>query len=166
MKRGTCIHFNGLGFVGAAYKEKCCAAGVNYFETFDGRLDGIMLRMPCVAFRELPADRRGTHIHPGKPTVRVEIDRKGNNVKPCPHRKEPTDEQIEQSRRDQDAAWQKITAALHVAAAWRVKGKPANHREEVIECPVCKGRLHLQQSAHNGHCSGKCETAGCVSWIE
>ncbi len=48
--------------------------------------------------------------------------------------------------------------------AWREKlpyGK-----QEVIECPVCKGRLHLSQSAYNGHVHGCCETNGCVSWMQ
>lgn len=60
----------------------------------------------------------------------------------------------------------KAVAALNVASAWRVTPKPANDRHEVIECPVCKGRLHLSQSAYNGHVHGKCETEGCVSWME
>lgn len=46
---------------------------------------------------------------------------------------------------------------------WRKKpwGKAA-----VIDCPACKGRLHLSQAAYNGHVHGRCETAGCVNWME
>ena len=61
MNLGTCIHFNGLSMVGDGYKPGCCEAGVHYYETFDGKRAGIMLRMPCVEFRELPAHGRGTH---------------------------------------------------------------------------------------------------------
>ncbi len=61
---------------------------------------------------------------------------------------------------------QNILAAIKVAGAWKVKPKPANDRHEVVECPICKGRLHLSQSAYNGHCHGKCETDNCVSWME
>ena len=39
-------------------------------------------------------------------------------------------------------------------------------KEEVIECPVCKGRLHLSQAAYNGHVWGKCETKDCVAWMQ
>ncbi len=49
---------------------------------------------------------------------------------------------------------------------WRVKPKPAADRRGVVECPCCKSRLHLSQSSYNGHVHGKCETEGCVSWME
>lgn len=53
-----------------------------------------------------------------------------------------------------------------VVSKWRVKPKPAISRAEVIECPACKGRLHLSQSSYNGHVHGRCETESCVSWME
>ena len=48
--------------------------------------------------------------------------------------------------------------------AWRNR-EPIG-KAEVIECPVCKGRLHLSQSGYNGHVRGKCETKDCLNWIE
>lgn len=51
-----------------------------------------------------------------------------------------------------------------VVSAWR-KRLPIG-KSEVIECPACKGRLHLSQSSYNGHVRGKCETTDCVNWIE
>lgn len=51
-----------------------------------------------------------------------------------------------------------------VVNAWR--DKPPRGKAEVIECPACKGRLHLSQSAYNGHVHAKCETPGCVAWME
>lgn len=36
----------------------------------------------------------------------------------------------------------------------------------VVECPSCNGRLHLSHAKCNGHIWGKCETEGCLSWIE
>lgn len=56
--------------------------------------------------------------------------------------------------------------ALRVADEWKVKPKPVQDRHEIVECPICKGRLHLSQSSFNGHCHGHCETDGCVSWME
>lgn len=165
MNNGTCIHFKGVS-VGRDYKTQCCGAGVNYFETFDGRRAGLMLRMPCVAFYEKPAHGRGTAIKPGEPTIRKEVDRKGELAIPCGLREEPTQEQVDEYRRETEDHWEKTLAALKVANEWKVKPKPAEDRTEVIECPVCGGKLHLYQSARNGHCHGKCETARCVEWME
>lgn len=36
----------------------------------------------------------------------------------------------------------------------------------VETCPVCNGRLHLSHASINGHVHGKCETEGCVAWME
>ena len=58
----------------------------------------------------------------------------------------------------------RMTIVMPVVSEWRKKlpfGK-----QEVIECPVCKGRLHLSQSSYNGHVHGKCETQNCVAWME
>jgi len=35
-----------------------------------------------------------------------------------------------------------------------------------VECPVCKGKLHLSHAAINGHVWGRCETTDCVRWME
>lgn len=59
----------------------------------------------------------------------------------------------------------RICAVLEGIAPWRKKHKGKSHAE-VVECPACKGRLHLRIAAANGHVWGKCETDGCVSWIE
>ena len=63
-----------------------------------------------------------------------------------------------------DAVMKRMTVVGPVVAAWRKK--PPKGKQEVIECPVCKGRLHLSQVAYNGHVHGHCETKGCVSWME
>lgn len=165
MNHGTCIHFSGIDME-PRYKETCCKAGINYFETFDGRRAGMLLRMPCVEFREMPARGRGTIIRLGEPTIRKAIDRKGEAVTPCPLRQEPTDEQVTAYRRDQDEWLLKTSAALRAAAEWRVDPKPDHDRAEIVECPACMGKLHLFQSSRNGHTSGKCETDDCISWME
>ena len=59
-----------------------------------------------------------------------------------------------------------ILEGLRIASEWRVKPKPKSDRREVVECPICKGKLLLSQSAYNGHVWGKCETAGCLTWME
>jgi len=65
-----------------------------------------------------------------------------------------------------EASMRRMTVVMPVVSAWRVKPKPKQDRRDVIECPACKGRLHLSQSSYNGHVHGKCETKGCVSWME
>ncbi len=166
MTPGTCIHYTGLQFVGGAYRSGCCRAGVNYYEKFNGKRDGIMLRMPCIQFRTLPTHGNGTYIRPGEETIRKEIDRRGETMIPCALYQEPTPEQVEEDRRETEKMFRNTMTAVEVSCTWRASPKPESDRREVIECPVCHGRLHLFQSAQNGHVHGNCETEGCVSWME
>lgn len=58
----------------------------------------------------------------------------------------------------------RMTVVMPVINDWRKKlpfGK-----EEVIECPECRGRLHLVQSNYNAHVRARCETDNCVNFIE
>jgi hypothetical protein len=87
-------------------------------------------------------------------------------MKPCEHFKEPTADEIEQDQRETDACLARTLAAIKIAGEWRVKPKPEQDRRGTVECPICKGKLHLSQSSYNGHVHGKCETSGCVSWME
>lgn len=87
------------------------------------------------------------------------------NALPCDHLRRPTAEEIAEHKK-----WieKRMTLLLTVRAgirSWRdrYKGKSAT---EVVECPACKGRLHLSIAAYNGHVHGKCETEGCASWVE
>lgn len=84
---------------------------------------------------------------------------------PCAHRRAPTSEEIDAHKRYVDARVEKITLVMRGISDWRAKhrGKSAS---EVIECPACKGRLHLSISAYNGHVHGHCETEGCAQWME
>ena len=152
MKHGTCIHFTGM-------QHKTCKRGVAYEVNWPSGPN------PCIAFIEKSA-RGGTYLKPGE----VAAERKpwpgADTAKPCPLREAPTDEQVEQDRIESEAYFQRAMAAIAVAGKWRVRPKPAQDRAEVVECPVCKGKLHLSQSAYNGHVHGQCETPGCVSWME
>lgn len=163
MRHGTCIHFTGFGLLG---DEACCKAGVVYAQAFDAKTPGMALRMPCVDHQVRPAKRPGTLVKPGEPYIRVEIDRRGQAVVPCSRRIEPTDEQVAQAMAEDEAQLERAITAIRVAAAWRVRPKPAENRHEVVLCPVCKGRLHLTQFAINGHVHGQCETPKCVAFME
>jgi hypothetical protein len=163
MNAGTCIHYNGV--IGTTDDHKC-QAGICYRKVFDGSKPGILLRMPCIQFHTLPAHGRGTFIRSGDDTVRKEFDRRGQVMIPCALYQEPTPEQIEADRIETEKAFANTVAAIKVSSEWRVKPKPEKDRSEILQCPICEGKLHLFQSSYNGHVRGKCETAGCVEWME
>ena len=82
----------------------------------------------------------------------------------CPHWQRKSREDGEKYADQVEADLKRMTIIAPVVGAWREK-EPRG-KAEVIECPACKGRLHLSQSAYNGHVHGQCETPGCVSWME
>lgn len=64
-------------------------------------------------------------------------------------------------------ALERMEIVMPVVAKWRSwTERNRVSKQEVIECPKCKGRLHLSQSSYNGHVHGHCETEGCVRWME
>ena len=148
MKEGSCRHFNGA-------QNKLCARGVAYKQFEPG--------IPCIKFVSFSVCG-GTYLRAGEePIERRPWKYEG---KPCPLYEEASAEEIQRERAERDAFFEKTKLALATAATWRVLPKPSTDRHEVVECPVCKGALHLSQSSYNGHVHGKCETAGCVSWME
>lgn len=150
MKDGRCMHFNGA-------QNKLCLRGVAYEQFRPG--------MPCIQFMRKSA-RGGTYLRAGEVPAETVPFPGAQPTERCPFYAELTDEQVQAARADMDARLAKTVAAIKVAGAWRVKPKPATDRRGTVECPVCKGKLHLSQSADNGHVHGKCETADCVSWME
>jgi hypothetical protein len=82
----------------------------------------------------------------------------------CPKWDRKTREEGEKRADDIEASLNRMRIVMPVVAEWRKK--PPKGKAEVIECPMCKGRLHLSQAACNGHVHGQCETVGCVSWME
>lgn len=82
----------------------------------------------------------------------------------CPKWERRSIERAEK-RADSIARWmERMAIAMPVVSAWRAE--PPVGKSEIIECPVCKGRLHLSQSSYNGHVHGHCETKDCLSWME
>lgn len=71
------------------------------------------------------------------------------------------------SKQDGDAEVARFLEALVVIYRWRTwSRKNRVAKVGVIECPTCKGRLHLSQAVRNGHLMGQCETANCIRFIE
>jgi len=58
--------------------------------------------------------------------------------------------------------------ALIVNEAVKLCKKYAGNKRNVfgtVKCPKCGGNLHYF-IAGNGHVRGKCDTPGCLSWME
>ena len=78
-----------------------------------------------------------------------------------------TREEAEAQEVEHEEAMARMRMVMAVVGPWRTWTKQNRvAKAEVIECPVCKGRLHLSQAAYNGHVHGKCETPDCVFWME
>lgn len=138
MNPGSCIHFTGV-------QHKKCKLGYVY--------DSLTKPLPCMRSYTVhwPKERRGQQ-EPCKHTD-------------CKDYLAPTPEQLAEDEKRIKAAMDRMLRVNAGIAEWRKahKGKSA---QNVIECPECKGRLHLSIAAYNGHVHGRCETAGCVSWME
>jgi hypothetical protein len=83
----------------------------------------------------------------------------------CPQMRRPTPDEIEAREEWQKQRMETLFTVLQGIGEWRAKHEGKSH-SDVVECPACKGRLHLSIAAYNGHVHGKCETDGCVAWME
>jgi len=83
----------------------------------------------------------------------------------CPHYCEPTDEEIAAYEKKVEATIQRTITVANV-----VHGIKKQHKGEswsgIIECPICKGKLHVGIAGCNGHARVSCETKDCVKYIE
>lgn len=131
-------------------KREACRAGVVYDDLMRvselGRT-GCMLRLPCIRSHHDAEERRGEPLHE------------------CPHLRWPTKEESDAHEREINAHMKKIEAALEIVAPIRKEHRGKNW-SGTLECPVCKGKLHVRHAGYNGHVWAKCETEDCVSWIE
>lgn len=85
----------------------------------------------------------------------------------CDKRELHTREQAEADFEDMERSMARFRLVMTAVKPWRTWTKQNRvAKQEVIECPACKGRLHLSQAAYNGHVWGKCETPACVEWME
>lgn len=83
----------------------------------------------------------------------------------CDKLRRPTKEEIAAHEAWSKNRMDRLTKVMVGISDWRTahRGKSA---VEVVECPACRGRLHLSISSYNGHVHGRCETEGCVEWME
>ena len=83
----------------------------------------------------------------------------------CPKLRCPTPDEIAAHEEWIERRMDLMGAVMVGIGPWR-KAHKGKSTAEVVECPACKGRLHLSIAAYNGHVHGRCETDGCVSWME
>lgn len=136
MKKGQCKHFNGA-------QNKLCERGVLYEQ-----------------------------FRPGVPCIKTMFTRGAEkpwpypSAKGCPFYEEPTTEEAEKYKRETALSIERTLKAMVVLSNWKVKPAPIQDRFEVVGCPICGGKLSLHQSSYNGHGSARCQTEGCVHFIE
>jgi hypothetical protein len=133
-----CVHYR-YNHVVKPGESDTCNAGVNY-----------------EAWRGMPHDRKPCFLDHGKSRPDAIL---------CPSLRLPTPREIADHKAWITGGMQKIATVMGGIGEWRARhrGKSA---ADVIECPACKGNLHLSIAAYNGHVRAHCETPECVSWIE
>lgn len=138
-----CVHFNGL-------MNKTCAAGCNYDEMDAGKKIPYRSALPC--FKPDEEERK-------------ELEKHGIEQATCEHRRFMTEEEFAECLREKEAERAKLHLALAAVKPIREQYAGKNW-SGTIECPACKGRLHVRHAASNGHIHARCETEGCISWME
>ncbi len=147
MNKNICKHFIGHGM------PTHCAAGVCYQDvTHDPEAIGSAFRVPC----RLPASWSSQRLRDMASEATQGV---------CDKREFPTDEECARSEREMDAFMMRL--ALVTPKINRLKNEnKGRHFSGQIECPACKGVMHVRIAGCNGHAKVNCETEGCVSFIE
>ncbi len=90
-------------------------------------------------------------------------------AKPCPKCEFPTPEAVAEQVQASETSFERSNSAMHACY------EDAQHRgfrkghggAATIVCPVCgHGALHYSVASYNGHMHGRCETEGCVAWMQ
>ncbi len=132
----VCAHFNGI-------QHDVCRAGVNYATVKEPKTETAPYRFACFEDEAHGLTCEKAHF--------------------------PTRDEAEDEKRRDDAAYarrEKAHRAAHDDAKTKHFGK-GHGGADSLPCPVCeKGRLYYRVAGYNGHMHAKCETEGCVSWME
>ena len=87
----------------------------------------------------------------------------------CPRVEWPSRDEAEKEAVEEGAAFARTMlacSAAHEDAKAKKFGK-GHGGADSLPCPVCTtGRLYYRVAGYNGHMHAKCETEGCVSWME
>jgi len=126
-------------FKGLLLRNEPCGAGLDVQEVTGGEKLGWLTRTPCL--------------------------KSNNSAVICDSYSEPTQKEIEESEADMRAAMDRIIKAQPLIAEIKIEHGKTNASGTKV-CPVCNNKLHYSVAECNGHVWGKCETDGCLSWME
>ena len=143
---GKCKHYNGITC-------DTCKAGVKYDDVTPDPTNnlGKFFRMPCMKADEEKLSGGQLESYRQRGTCELYC--------------EPTPEEIAEEREMIEKAIERQKLTFPLCDKVREEHKGADW-SGIMECPVCQGQLHVRHHAYNGHVWGKCETEGCVSWME
>ncbi|WP_034300992.1 hypothetical protein [Herbaspirillum sp. RV1423] len=119
--------------------NECCRKGINYTELAGGSSFARFNRIPCTG-------------------------KTGTEVNACDMQQLPTAEEVATDAAEWAAILARHTKVMPVVNEWKKSGPRG--KQGTIDCPACGSKLHLMESAYNGHVTGCCETDGCVKWME
>ena len=139
MRTGFCKHFRAMG------EHKTCSAGVTY-ETLGGNLS---MLWPCFFKGEPPTDKSPLCSLALYPTAEERAAEEA--------------EEAEDKRRFDGFVRARAAIVKACGGPWR-RGYPS--QGGVIDCPACLGALRYSRAGVNGHIHARCETVGCVAWME
>ena len=87
----------------------------------------------------------------------------------CDKYEEPSEEEIAASEEEEakslERALERMIRVAPLIAKIRIEHKGESW-QGIENCPECGGKLHLRHAALNGHVWCKCETEGCLAWME
>lgn len=118
-----------------------CHAGVDVRKHVGGNSAGWGMRRPCDA------------------------DNVGSSVRTCTLYEEATQDELDEDAKLVQEAEERFKLVVPVIQTIKENNKGRNNNGTVT-CPVCKGKLNWIHAARNGHVHGKCETTGCLAWME
>jgi hypothetical protein len=136
----TCDHYNGVQMLGRSQKK--CGAGIDPIYSFcDGNSFGWVNKAPCFS--------------------------RNADAPICPQAKFPTPSEIAEREA-------KFNAYLEDFMNWMPKARDAivalskasKTNAGTIDCPKCKAELRWTLAPSNGHVHAKCQTEGCLQWME
>ena len=112
-----------------------------------------------MAYASLPT------INDKYPRVLPCLDSKGVG---CDKAEYPTDKELAEAVAEADRAFENVLIArkaiVDAIGPWKREVSESGR----IHCPICKKKAGLaySRSGYNGHIHGKCDTDGCLNWME
>lgn len=120
-------------------RHDCCLAGVRYQDLVpDGKEPSARASMPC-------------------------MDKYNPSGTTCEKREPHTREEAEARWRALNGSGERTMKAIRaIADHIKATGKYA----DIIDCPNCGNRLGYGKARSNGHVHARCDTPGCVSFMQ